>query len=596
MIPLVSLPVQKEVDIVLARQRAREVAERLGFDAPAQARLAAAVSEIARNALQHAGRGRVEFGLERDAEPACLWVEVSDSGPGLPPDYAQMAGMGMASARRLVDRFEVESVPGQSTVVHLAMRLPTLRAPTEREAQQLAGDLNSRGPTRGADPEALPLELLRLSHELARALAEAEQLRQEVNELNTELENTNRGVVALYAELDEKAEQLKRADELKTRFFSNMSHEFRTPVNSILALSRLLLDRVDGDLSDEQVKQVTFIRQAAQELGELVNDLLDLVKVDAGRVVVRPAPFEPATLYATLRAMFRPLATNPAVAFVVDEPAGIPAMYTDESKLSQILRNFISNALKFTERGEVRVSGRLAPGGDAAIFAVADTGIGIAVDDQKRIFQEFSQLENPIQKRVKGTGLGLALSKRLAELLGGRIGLQSEVGIGSTFYVEIPLRYDSRLPAETRAAPVADAAGAQEKILIVDDDPIARYLLKGLLAQRSCIVLEAPDGAAGLRLAREAQPDAIFLDLIMPGLTGAQVLERLRAEPATQHIPVIVITSQVLDELERERLAAGVVTILSKEALGTDNTAQARQTIAAALEQARRESQDAGHG
>src|SRR5262249_47666402 len=162
----------------------------------------------------------------------------------------------------------------------------------------------------------------------------------------------------LYAELDEKADHLRRADALKTKFLSNMSHEFRTPVNSILALSRMLLERTDGELTAEQARQITFIRKAAEGLSELVNDLLDLAKVEAGKITVHPVEFEVGNLFGALRGMLRPLLVSESVALVFEAPEGLPVLRTDEGKVSQILRNFISNALKFTEHGEVRVSAR----------------------------------------------------------------------------------------------------------------------------------------------------------------------------------------------------------------------------------------------
>jgi two-component sensor histidine kinase len=229
-------------------------------------------------------------------------------------------------------------------------------------------------------------ELRQQNADLLRTLDELRQRQEDLSRLNRELEDTNRGVVALYAELDERADHLRRADEVKTRFLSNMTHEFRTPLNSILALTRLVLERVDGELSVEQERQIHYIRKSAENLSELVNDLLDLAKVEAGKIVVRPAEFEVRNLFGALRGMLRPLLLNTSVNLVFDEPEGIPSLCTDEGKVSQILRNFISNALKFTEQGEVRVSARLSEDGrhdgreDArkVVFSVADTGIGIA--------------------------------------------------------------------------------------------------------------------------------------------------------------------------------------------------------------------------
>jgi signal transduction histidine kinase len=266
-------------------------------------------------------------------------------------------------------------------------------------------------------------------------LAEAEA---EIIALRAELAETNQGVLALYAELDDNAAALKEASDLKSRFLSYMSHEFRTPLGSILSIARLLMDRLDGPLTDEQERQVRFIQSSATELTEMVNDLLDLAKVEAGRVTISPAWFEMVDLFSALRGMFKPILSNDAVTLVFEQPVGIPAVYTDDKKLSQILRNFISNALKFTLEGEVRVTASLI-GDDSVRFAVSDTGIGIAEEHLSAIFQDFVQVDAPIQKKLRGTGLGLSLSKKLAQMLGGDVAVTSTVGVGSVFSVTIPL-------------------------------------------------------------------------------------------------------------------------------------------------------------
>jgi signal transduction histidine kinase len=278
----------------------------------------------------------------------------------------------------------------------------------------------------GAALEALRAELRDRTTELAA--------------LREELEETNRGVVALYAELDAQAAELRRATELKSRFLAYTSHQFRTPVVAIHSVARLLIDKVDGPLSSEQEVQVRLIQNAADEFAEMINDLLDLAKVEAGRLDVSPAWFEMVDLFSALRGMFKPLVTNPEVVLVFEEPTGVPAIFNDDRKLAQILRNFISNALKFTLQGEVRVSARLTEEA-TVVFAVADTGIGIPAESHHLIFEDFSQVQSPIQKGLRGTGLGLSLSKRLAALLGGDVELQSEPGRGSTFSVILPIQY-----------------------------------------------------------------------------------------------------------------------------------------------------------
>ena len=222
-------------------------------------------------------------------------------------------------------------------------------------------------------------ELKQQNRELLSTLQELRDRQEELAQLNRELDDTNRGVVALYAELNDKADFLQRASELKSHFLSNMSHEFRTPLNSITALSQILLDRLDGELTAEQEKQVKYIRSSALDLTEIVNDLLDLAKVEAGKVTLRPKRFEVSGLFAALRGMLRPLLSqNSSVNLIFEDPVDIPELYSDEAKISQILRNFISNALKFTERGEVRVSASLGHD-DTVVLSVADTGIGIDV-------------------------------------------------------------------------------------------------------------------------------------------------------------------------------------------------------------------------
>lgn len=270
---------------------------------------------------------------------------------------------------------------------------------------------------------------------LATRLASTES---ELEALREELETTNRGVVALYAELDDTAEQLRHASELKSRFLSYISHEFRTPLGAIKSLSGILLSEMDGALSAEQQKQVKFMRTSADELLELVNDQLDLAKLEAGRLTVSPEWFEMVDLFATLRGMFKPILLSDDLTLTFEETHGDVRFYTDDRKLSQILRNFISNSLKFTLRGEVRVRAAVHPD-QTVTFKVSDTGIGIPAAALPHLFDDYTQVDTPLQRRVRGTGLGLALCRRLARLLGGDVAAESTVGVGSTFSVTIPL-------------------------------------------------------------------------------------------------------------------------------------------------------------
>jgi signal transduction histidine kinase len=266
----------------------------------------------------------------------------------------------------------------------------------------------------------------------------------EMDSLRAELAETNKGVVALYAELDDQASRLREAADLKSRFLSYMSHEFRTPLTSITSLSNLLLARMDGPLTSEQARQVEFVRGAALELTEMVNDLLDLAKVEAGRITISPEWFEMVDLFSALRGMFKPIVATSSVSLVFEEPEALPRIYTDDKKLSQILRNYISNALKFTAAGEVRIVAQLITEAEVE-FSVTDTGIGIASEHLSTLFSDFVQIDTRLQRRLRGTGLGLSLARKFAGLLGGRVGASSELGKGSRFWVAIPLRYPGGL-------------------------------------------------------------------------------------------------------------------------------------------------------
>ncbi|MEO8064589.1 MAG: ATP-binding protein [Pseudomonadota bacterium] len=272
----------------------------------------------------------------------------------------------------------------------------------------------------------------------------------EIAALREELDETNKGVVALYSELDDKAAELREATELKSRFLNYMSHEFRTPLTSMTSISNILLSRLDGPLTAEQHKQVEFIRGSARELTEMVNDLLDLARVEAGRVTISAEWFEMVDLFAALRGMFKPIVATSGISLVFDEPADEIKLYTDDKKLSQILRNFISNALKFTPVGEVRVTAAMLPD-DQVEFAVTDTGIGIAPEHISQLFADFVQLDVRLQKRLRGSGLGLSLSRKFAELLGGKVAVESVLGKGSRFSVVLPVRFAAGQPPQVPA-------------------------------------------------------------------------------------------------------------------------------------------------
>ena len=565
---LVVIDLAYEQDAVAASQQARQVSQSLGFETADQVRISAVVSDVARLARQTAKNSSIEIFVD-DAAAESLSFRFTI--PLADPSGAALSKLERAdeimSARRMMDDFQLKRTADGAVLAF-----------TKRHSRK--GPV--RGPLKVDDlkaemekftPRNIYQEYQAQNQELLRALGELRANQATLAQLNRELEETNRGVVALYAELEQKAESLRQAGEQKTRLYSGMSHEFRTPINSILSLSQMLLEGLDGPLGAEQTRQVALIRKSAQNLLGWVNDLLDLAKVDAGRMVVRPTKFLAQELMTGLRGIMRPLLVNPQVTLVFEEAPPLQ-LHTDEGKLGQILRNFISNALKFTDAGEVRVGVQLDERRPELVrFFVSDTGVGLAPEDHERIFEEFVQVENPLQGRSKGTGLGLALSKRFAELLGGEIAVASEPGRGSTFTVSVPLVWsdldfarlaepdDADAAASVEAAPPADTTD----VLIVDDSETARYLLRKNLEEYDLKIDEATTGRQGLEMVEALRPRVVFLDLNMPDMHGAAVLQALRSSEQTQNVPVVIYSSQVLQEAERADLERQVVAVLRKD-------------------------------
>jgi signal transduction histidine kinase len=440
--PLMRARIRVEQDVFVVRQLGREVARLVGFEAQDQTRIATALSEV----------GRLLIGSGRDADVAfiavpmqvpTLWVEMQHPVPG----DAERLGAQLDQVGRLVDTMEVGD--GQNgTVVRMSRRLPPSAPPlTTERMDDIRADLATHVPGTPFDELAVQnqqliaaLDEVRAQRDdLARLNAELEETNRGVmalyHQLSDELEETNRGVVALYAELDEKSVQLRTASEAKTRFLANVSHELRAPVTAIIGLGRLLSDESSDRLTEDQGRQVELIQGSATDLLSLVNDLLDLAKAEAGRIEPSWSEVDLRAVFGQLRGTLRPLATRPEVDFVVDEP-GVARLRSDEVLLAQVLRNLLTNALKFTESGSVWLS--VDKVDDDVEFTVADTGSGIAPELQERIFEEFYQVPGSQPLGGKGTGLGLPYARRLVGILGGALRVSSSPGGGSVFTVRLP--------------------------------------------------------------------------------------------------------------------------------------------------------------
>ncbi|MEE7502078.1 response regulator [Methylobacterium mesophilicum] len=349
--------------------------------------------------------------------------------------------------------------------------------------------------------------------------------------------------------LREAKEAAEEASRAKSSFLANMSHELRTPLNAIIGFTRLVMRRAKDVLPVKQFENLEKILASSEHLLSLINSILDLAKVEAGRMEVKPSDFTLEPVLDLCLRTVEPLVKNEGVRLVRDVRDPPAALRTDEEKLRQILINLLSNAIKFTEAGSVTLRVRAV---DAGVeFAVADTGIGIPAGALNAIFEEFHQVDNSATRSHSGTGLGLAISHRLARLLGGRIDVESREGEGSTFTLTIPPRIaggaEAPPPKPVPAAVTAPRSGAKV-VLAIDDDPNVVYLLKENLADAGYTVIGAASGQEGLAKARELQPRAITLDIMMPGTDGWQVLHALKTDPLTRDIPVVLIS--IVDQKE----------------------------------------------
>jgi CheY-like chemotaxis protein len=494
----------------------------------------------------------------------------------------------------------------------------------QEELRRTNVELEAQAKTLKASEEALRDQ----QEELQQVNEELEEKAALLAEQNRKVEQKNREVEAARAELEEKAQQLALSSKYKSEFLANMSHELRTPLNSLLILAKLLADNKDGNLSPKQVEYAQTILASGTDLLNLINDVLDLSKVEAGKMDINPGDVLLADISNYAERSFGPLAEQKGLELKIDIDTELPpAVYTDGQRLQQVLKNLLSNAFKFTHDGSITLGMRKADKGrryanpmlnDADVvvaFSVADTGIGIAADKQRLIFEAFQQADGTTSRKYGGTGLGLSISREIARLLGGEIRVESAEGRGSTFTLFLPLRWpgdpDGRGggtespvvfgsgagagPAMIEAQRRNEAASALQEdrrryprdpsqagihddrasiqpgdrvVLVVENDPHFARILLDMAREKGYKVLVAMDGETGLDLVQEYRPDAVTLDIDLPGIDGWTVLDRLKHSPETRHIPVHIVSGVG----QRQRgLRNGAVNYLekpiSKEAL-----------------------------
>ncbi len=440
-------------------------------------------------------------------------------------------------------------------------------------------------------------ELLRSKQdELQQTNAELEEKAQLLSMQNTQVEAKNREVEQAKLALEEKAEQLALTSKYKSEFLANMSHELRTPLNSLLILSKLLADNPQRNLTEKQVEFARTINHAGTDLLGLINDILDLSKIESGTVTLDIGETSFAGLRDHMDRTFAQLAQDKKIDFSVDIDPALPrSMYTDDKRLQQIIKNLLSNAFKFTERGHVKLRIKQAQSGwsstnpnlrkasQVIAFVVEDTGIGIPEDKQRIIFEAFQQADGTTSRKYGGTGLGLSISREITWLLGGELTVTSVPGQGSAFTLYLPVTFSPQAQVASRATTVARAMPSPSSlveeieervmddrevieagdpvVLIVEDDPRFASILLSLAHEAGFKGVVTAEGTAVLPLARRFGPQAITLDIGLPDMDGLALLDLLKRNPDTRHIPVHVISA---DEQSRLGLSIGAYSFSGK--------------------------------
>jgi CheY-like chemotaxis protein/HAMP domain-containing protein len=434
-------------------------------------------------------------------------------------------------------------------------------------------------------------EMLReQQEELQQVNEELEEKASLLVEQNRAVEHKNREVELARQAVEDKASQLALSSKYKSEFLANMSHELRTPLNSLLILARMLSDNKDTNLTSKQVEYAKTIHAAGADLLSLINEVLDLSKVEAGKIELYATDVNMADVVTQVEQTFRPLASQKKLEFTVDVDSDVPVtLKTDGQRLVQVLRNLLGNAFKFTEQGGVRLhvhlphakmhyvsSALAAHPGRVIAFSVVDSGMGIPKEKQQLIFEAFQQADGTTSRKYGGTGLGLSISRELSRLLGGEVKVESEVGKGSTFTLYLPFTFESPGIVARGSAPEdaplppgeveddRDDLGPSDRVvLIVEDDPTFASTLLGMARDHGFKGVVALRGDTGLGLARRLLPSAILLDLQLPQMDGLSILERLKAHPQTRHIPVHILSG---GDKKHEGLSLGAVAYLEKPA------------------------------
>ena len=572
---IVKVALSNDQDLIVARHRTKQISEFTGLSLQDQTRLITAVSELARNAVQYAGGGTLTLGIDQMEGRQYIEAVIADKGPGIPrlndimqENYHSRTGLGkgIVGSKRIVDLFSITTSVTDGTTISIGKYVPTSMAPITNSVVS--------GWTKKIAKQLADTPIQQLQDQNKQLMDTLEELQKYKQDLEKQLEN----IKELNAQLDAKTQQLalrtlelQEASKHKSAFLANMSHEIRTPLNAMLGINRLLSRTASGD---EQKRLLALSREAGKSLLTLINDVLDLSQIEAGKLKVEQRQFDPISTARAAVELLNPQANEKGLQLRIAVDDATPdTLLGDPNRIRQVLINLVGNAIKFSDEGVVEISLSVVEASENGIrlrFAVTDNGPGITAEDVHLLFQSFVQLDSSSTRKHAGSGLGLAISKHIVEVLGGKIGVSSQIGQGSTFWFELPLQSAKCIEQEEPKKHIAASKSAIKRFtkgdsyiaLVAEDHPVNQMVMVMELQEMGVTVKVVSNGRQAVEAAASEHFDIIFMDCQMPEMDGYEATACIRSK--NQAVPIIALTANAMEGDRQRCLESGMNDYLSK--------------------------------